>query len=332
MFAFLLIAALAYAAAAPDRRTYATSRGTASAGKAAAVGGARQIRADWQAGAPGRAKVYQRNRARLRKKTLGPALLAAWDGARLTCRGLLAADRGAYRAGRAAGREFRQAYRPAAEEARRKREERRQARRDKRQAPEADSVQPSHPSGLPPERRCEWCDNRPRETKRGKLHVCGQCAVDIDVQTAAAVRDHHVYAPTDPPAGTNPDGTTTPPTEGTDMNLSIKPTELTDTSALRGEAKEARQVFEELREAMEHVQKYLNGLGDRYAGAPFGTERLSRSVTALTEHAGGVDPAAVDSLLEDVAALEEALTEAENLGEHTSSVKAEGDVHAFQPA
>jgi hypothetical protein len=53
-------------------------------------------------------------------------------------------------------------------------------------------VQPPHPSGLPPEQRCQWCDDRAATTKRGKLEVCDPCGGEIDGQVSQAIRDHHV--------------------------------------------------------------------------------------------------------------------------------------------
>jgi hypothetical protein len=53
-------------------------------------------------------------------------------------------------------------------------------------------VQPPHPSGLSPEQRCQWCDDRAVTTKRGKLEVCDPCGGEIDGQVSQAIRDHHV--------------------------------------------------------------------------------------------------------------------------------------------
>lgn len=117
------------------------------------------------------------------------------------------------------------------------------------------------------------------------------------------------------------------------MNLlTMKQGELTTTSDLRSESGELRGIVEELREVLAHLSEYLNSVGDRYASAPFGTEKLSRAVAGLGEQRQAVDPTAADHILEQVEALEEALTEADQLAEHASSVKAEGNVEAFQPA
>jgi hypothetical protein len=53
-------------------------------------------------------------------------------------------------------------------------------------------VQPPHPSGLSPEQRCQWCDDRAVTAKRGKLEVCDPCGGEIDGQVSQAIRDHHV--------------------------------------------------------------------------------------------------------------------------------------------
>lgn len=138
-------------------------------------------------------------------------------------------------------------------------------------------------------------------------------------------------------AGSTPTASPTPtdsPTTGEpDVNLlTIKQGELTNTSELRAENGELRGIIEELREVLAHLSEYLNGVGDRYASAPFGTEKLSRAIAGLGEQRQAVDPTVADHILEQVEALEEALTEADQLAEHASAVKAEGNVEAFQAA
>jgi hypothetical protein len=72
----LLLSVAGYCAAAPDRRTFAASRGAAGAVRAAAVGGTRQVRDDWRAVAPPVGPRPLKERTRLKQRTLGSVAVA----------------------------------------------------------------------------------------------------------------------------------------------------------------------------------------------------------------------------------------------------------------
>jgi hypothetical protein len=359
----LLLSVAGYCAAAPDRRTFAASRGAAGAVRAAAVGGTRQVRDDWRAGRPGRAATARGVRTRLKQRTLGSVAVAAWDCLRFAGRAGRGTARVGYRAGRAAASSARSGYGPSVERAETKRAERRQRRIDRRHGMEPGTGErPTTLTGNSRYKTDDWTVSLTPEadgTTRADIHYAG--LPDLGAQPVTTVTgatpeeaqtraedaiayqqmQHGKGAPAriawihpDPPAGASPSGSTTPPTTpGDDMKLlTMNPGELTTTSDLRGETKELRAIVEELREALAHLNEYLTGVGDRYAGAPFGTAKLSKAITNLGEQAKAVDPVVADHILEQAEALEEALTEAENLGEQASALAAEGEIHAFQPA
>ena len=147
--------------------------------------------------------------------------------------------------------------------------------------------------------------------------------------------------PTSPPGPDAPDAgpqTTGPDSPagntGGDNVASNSAPELTNTAVLRAEIKGVTQDIEAASAHVKALTVWTGALPERYAAADWGTKNLTIAVHAAGETHSGLKVAlkALDELRAANELLIRALNEADGLGEHIETVKAEGKTEGFKAA
>ena len=134
------------------------------------------------------------------------------------------------------------------------------------------------------------------------------------------------------PTGPETDTEATPGQKETPVTEIITPdvsTEFSSPGDMQASLEELRATAEQIQAAQTALAEGLAAFTSAYEAAGFTTGSLTSAVMSLNETGAGegVDVAA---FLEAAPQVEEAVTEAQSLGEHAASIDAEGDVPAYR--
>lgn len=307
VLAVLVVAVIAYGAAAPDGRTlHATRAGGAAVGLAAADGwSALTAGARARAGAAWRREPTSRWWRRTRKvlRGTGGALGATW------------------RAVRAAGRGAQRGWRAGWEYADRVEHDRRvvAAARDYDRAVEAGDAERLARAQQRLTDLGETLPTVPMTDPEGTTDSPGQPA-EGDAEPG----------PTEPANGADE----APPKGDTmaDNPLSVRRTELATPQDLATEARAVLDLLNQAAQLLGAVSQWGVDLPDRYAAAPWGTRHVGHCVGEVSDVIGTLDPAAEISAAEALAGLQVAIGNIRTLTEQVDSQSATGQAEAFRTA